>query len=439
MKTSAESLDLDAGKRMHSFARELWSIPRSLTGNGVRETLRRIQEKIPSLVIHEIPSGSRVGDWEVPLEWNLNHAVLKDANGNTICDSAENNLHVLGYSIPIECEISLDELQEHLYSIPENPDAVPYITSYYERRWGFCLAHRIRESLQPGKYTVRIDSALTNGSLTYADCVLPGESDSEILISTYICHPSMANNELSGPVVATELARYLLNCNHRRYTYRFVFAPETIGAISYIHLHHAHLRERVRAGLNLTCVGDDRGFSLLPTREGNHKIDQVARHVLSHIAENFKEYPWTARGSDERQYSAPLVEIPMISVMRTKYWEYPEYHTSLDDLERVVTPAGLGGGYEAIRRVIDVLENDVRPTTIILGEPMLGKRGLYSSIGAGRISVGSTELLDVWSYCGGTKSAFEIAEKLCLPFDAVRSAITTLMKHGIVTIKPELL
>jgi aminopeptidase-like protein len=332
--------------------------------------------------------------------------------------------------------VSLPELESHLYTLPDQPSAIPYVTSYYERRWGFCMSHDVRISLQPGEYGVEIDTSLQQGSLTYADLVLPGQLEDEILVSTYICHPSMANNELSGPVVTTELIKYLSSQVDRRYTYRFVFAPETIGAIVYLHKHLKHLKKNVKAGFVITCVGDNRTHSLLPTRDGVHEVDLVARHVLRFIDPKFKEYSWADRGSDERQYSAPLVGLPMVSMMRSKYWEYPEYHTSLDDLVNVVSPAGLAGGFEAIRQAVDILEQNVRPLTTVIGEPMLGKRGLYDTLGAGRYSTTPQTLLDVWSYCDGSRTAFEIAEVLQMRFEDVINLIELLKEHDLVKTSP---
>jgi aminopeptidase-like protein len=426
------------GLRMFDLAKELWKYPRSITGDGVRLTLRRLKVFLPELQIHEIGSGTKVGDWTIPKEWNLTRARLWDPTGQIVCDTNSNNLHVVGYSSPFTGEVDLEELQPHLHSLPETPTAIPYVTSYYEPRWGFCLAHEVRDKLPKGTYRVDIETRLSQGSLTYADLVVPGTMADEVLISTYVCHPAMANNELSGPVVASELASYVQELPERRFTYRFVFAPETIGAIAYVHLNRGHLKQRVRAGFNITCVGDDRAYSLLPTRNTNHRIDQVSRNVLRHLAGEFREYSWEERGSDERQYSAPLVDIPMVSLMRSKYWEYPEYHTSLDQLGTVVTPEGLQGGFEATRRCIDILEHDSIPTTLTIGEPMLSRRGLYASLGAGRFSTSPQPLLDVWSFCDGVTSALEIAERLGMSFFGVDELLQILHAQKIVHLEPKL-
>lgn len=428
-----------SGQQMYALAERMWSYPRSLTGGGVRKTLAEIANVIDGLVIHEVPSGTKVSDWVVPNEWNLNRAQLFDANGRVICDTDKNNLHVLGYSIPFKGEVELAELNEHLYSLPNQPDAIPYVTSYYEPRWGFCLSETVRKSLKAGKYFVDIDTTLESGYLTYGDLLLKGSTDSEILITTYVCHPSMANNELSGPVVVSELARYLAQQTNRRYSYRFVFAPETIGAIAYLDKNLEILKSKVKAGFVVTCVGDERAYSLLSTRDGNHAIDQIARHVLTNHAPSFKEYPWTARGSDERQYSAPLVDLPIISMMRSKYWEYPEYHTSLDVLGSVVTADGLAGGFDALRRTIEILERDSYPTTCVIGEPMLGRRGLYATIGGGRYSSTPQRVLDVWSYCDGSRSVLEIANTLEISFEEANDVIELLSSHEIVRLVPRFL
>jgi len=427
------------GMEMYSLASKLWHFPRSITGDGVRSTISEISAAVGGLVVHEVPSGTKVGDWEVPLEWNLRSARLVAPDGSTVCDTRDNNLHLLGYSIPFSGLVSLAELESHLYSLPEHPSAIPYVTSYYEPRWGFCLSHEVRKNLQPGDYLVEIDTTLEPGSLTYADLLLPGQLQEEILISTYTCHPNLANNELSGPVVVAELIKYLTSLVERRYSYRFVFAPETIGAIVYLHKHLDHLKKFVKAGFVVTCVGDNRTHSLLPTREGTHEVDRIARHVLRFLEPNFAEYSWTDRGSDERQYSAPTVGIPMVSMMRSKYWEYPEYHTSLDDLVRVVSPEGLAGGFEAIRQAINILERNSVPLTSVIGEPMLGKRGLYATLGAGRYSTTPQSILDVWSYCDGTRNVLEIADVLKKPFNEVSEIIETLEQHALIQISPALL
>ena len=336
------------GNEIHDFARQLWPINRSITGDGVRETLARIKTHIPNLAIHEVPSGTPVFDWTVPKEWRVNSAWIKTPSGEKICEFSKSNLHLVGYSTPIHKTMSLNELQSHLYSLPEQRNAIPYITSYYKERWGFCLTEEQRESLNDGEYEVFIDSELFDGSLTYGDAKFEGDTEEEVLLSTYVCHPSLANNELSGPTVVTYLAKWIASLKRRRYTYRLVFIPETIGSITYLSRNIDVLKNSIVAGFNVSCVGDDRNYSFLPSRRGDTLSDIVAKHVLGSLNKNYVRYQWTDRGSDERQYCAPLIDLPIASIMRTKYGEYDEYHTSLDDLETVVTPSGLGGGIKHI-------------------------------------------------------------------------------------------
>jgi aminopeptidase-like protein len=419
------------GQGMYDLARRLFPICRSLTGDGVRETLSIIREHLPELRLYEVPSGTQAFDWIVPPEWNIRDAYLLGPDGRRVVDFRKNNLHVVGYSESVDRELSLAELQSHLYSLPEQPNAIPYITTYYERRWGFCLSHRDRESLKEGTYRAVIDATLAPGALTYADLILPGNTDKEVLLSTYVCHPSLGNNELSGPVVATFLARWLKTLPNRRYTYRFVFIPETIGSIVYISRHLAALKALVVAGFNVTCVGDDRAYSFVPSRNGNTLADKVARHVLQHLAGSFDEYTYLDRGGDERQYCAPGVDLPVVSVMRSKYGTYPEYHTSLDDLS-LVTPQGFFGGFEAIRRCIEVLEFDRTYVACQLCEPQMGKRGLYSTLGTAQISEAVRNRMNILAYCDGQHSVIAIAEKLGLPAWDLAPYFEELIAHGLI-------
>ncbi len=419
------------GDEIFQLATRLFPINRSLTGNGVRETLRIIQELLPELKTYEIPSGTSVFDWVVPDEWNVREAWLEDPDGLRVADFSRHNLHLVGYSIPVDMQLSLVELQDYLHSLPEQPDAIPYITSYYSPHWGFCLSHNNRIKMKPGTYHAYIDASLQPGSLTYGELILPGQIEKEIFLSTYICHPSMANNELSGPCVTTYLAKWLSELPDRRYTYRIVYVPETIGSIAYLSRHLDHLRQNVVAGFNVTCIGDDRCYSFLPSREGDTLSDRAALHVLKHLAPNFKRYTFCDRGSDERQYCAPGVDLPIATIMRSRYGDYPEYHTSLDDLT-VVTSPGLEGGFNALKKAIEAIENDARPKSTVIGEPQMGKRGLRPTVGTkSSFNVAQRTMMNLWVYSDGKRSLLEIADVIGVPIWELVPIYERLKQHGI--------
>jgi len=433
---SDKSINMEEiGHDIHKLAQDLWPLNRSLTGDGVRQSLSIIKKHLPSLQVYEIPSGTPSFDWIVPQEWNVNEAWIKTPKGDKICNFKKNNLHLVGYSQPIKKLVSKVELDKHLYSIPEMPTAIPYVTSYYEKNWGFCITEEERKTLGDGDYEVYIDSELKEGSLTYGELKISGDSSKEVLLSTYICHPSMANNEISGMAVTTFLAKYLSKISDRRYSYRIIFVPETIGSLTYLSKNLDEMKENVIAGFNVTCVGDDRTFSYLPSREGNTKSDLVALHVLKHLAPDFRSYTWLDRGSDERQYCAPGINLPIASLMRTKYGEYPEYHTSHDDLYRVVTPQGLAGGYRAIRLCLEVIERDGFPVCQIIGEPQLGRRGLYKNVSSHRGDGRSRLMLHFLSYADGLNSLLDIAEKCDCPIWQLYPLVETLIQNGLIKMK----
>jgi aminopeptidase-like protein len=421
----------DVGAQMHALAEELFPLPRSLTGDGVRQTLAALKKHIP-LQVHEVPSGTSAFDWVVPKEWNIRDAFVADESGRRVIDFKKNNLHVVGYSTPIDAWVSRAELESHLYSLEAQPDAIPYVTSYYKERWGFCLSQNARAQLKGDRYHVHIDSELRDGHLTYADLVVPGAEEREVLVSTYVCHPSMANNELSGPVVSTFIARWVMSAP-RRFTYRFVFAPETIGSILYLSRHIDEMKRRTVAGFNLSCIGDDRGYSYVASRYETTLADRVATHVFPRIDPGFIKYSFLQRGSDERQYCAPGVDLPLVTLCRSKFGRYPEYHTSLDDLT-LVTPRGLAGGYELVRRCLEVVEQNRVYRVTCLCEPQLGKRGLYPTLSTKTSAREVESMMAFLAYADGTNDLVAIAERIGVPAWELAPIAKRLLEAGLFTV-----
>ena len=428
MKSTAS----DTGADMHQWATDLFPICRSLTGDGVRSTLNYLQRLLPALNIYEVQSGTRAFDWEVPREWVIRDAYIADVEGNRLVDFNTNNLHLVGYSTSVDAVFSRAELDEHLYSLPELPHAIPYVTSYYRETWGFCLTHDQRVNLGDGPFRVLIDSEHKIGSLTYGELVIPGDSSDEILLSTYVCHPSMANNELSGPVVTTALARWILGLENRHYTYRIVMVPETIGSVVYLSLHLRHLQEHLKAGWVLTCIGDDRAYSYLPSPSGATFADRVSKKVMSKSNHRFDEYSFLDRGSDERQYCSPGVDLPVVSLMRSKYGTYPEYHTSLDDLS-LVTPKGLQGGLDMMKAVIDELESSPRWRSTVLGEPQMGKRGLYPTTSTSTSAHEVYDMMNVLAFCDGTHDTEELASICSITVSKAEEIVNKLFTAGVLS------
>ncbi|MBP3352770.1 MAG: DUF4910 domain-containing protein [Lachnospiraceae bacterium] len=420
---------MEAGKWMYDLAGRLFPIGRSLTGKGVRESLQIIKEQIPELEIHQVPSGSRVFDWEVPREWEITEGYIEDENGNRIIDYKENNLHVMGYSAPLDKYVDLNELYQYIRVEEEQPDVIPYVTSYYVTRSGFCMSKNMRDSLKSGKYHMVIKSRLFDGVLNYAELYLPGECKSEVLLSTYICHPSMANNELSGPVLATRLVKWLKTLD-RRLSYRLVIVPETIGSITYLSKNLEKLKQNVIAGFVLSCVGDDRTYSYIETREADTLADKVMRNVLQYVDGGYKQYSFLERGSDERQYNAPGVDLPVCGFCRSKYGEYPEYHTSADNMS-VISPEGLQGAYEVMQQVIMALEYNKYYRINCLCEPQLGKRGLYPTVSKKGIYTEVKKLTNFIAYADGKRDLLDISNKIGVPVYELIENIDKLKESGL--------
>jgi aminopeptidase-like protein len=418
---------LAAGQGMHDLAARLFPICRSITGDGVRRTLNLLQALAP-LQAREVASGSRVFDWTVPREWNIRGAWIKDPFGKTIVDFADSNLHVMSYSTPVHRRMPLEELRPHLFSIPEKPDSIPYRTSYYSENWGFSLPHRQLETLPPGEYEVRIDSSLENGSLTYGECLLPGRGPEEILISCHVCHPSLANDNLSGIVVAAWLAKTLAH-HDLRFSYRFLFIPGTIGSISWL-AQNEEKTPAIHSGLVLTCVGDAGAFTYKKSRRGDTPIDRAMAHAIAHHPDGGRLVEFSPYGYDERQFCSPGFNLPVGCLMRTEHGKFPEYHTSADNLQ-FVSAEQLGGTLRLCLSALEILEeNAVYINRFPKCEPQLGKRGLYNATGGAGIERENLAMLWVFNYSDGEHSLLEIADKAGMPFAVVRRAAERLREHG---------
>lgn len=413
-----------AGAEMHAIIRELYPICRSITGEGLRRSLRVLQRVAP-LTLHEVATGTAVFDWTVPREWNLTAARLSGPDGEVIVDADRMNLHVLNYSAPFRGKVRLEELEKHLFSLPEQPSYIPYRTSYYKEDWGFCLSHDQRARLRPGEYEVLIDTSLTDGSLTYGELVLPGALTDEVLVSAHCCHPSLANDNLSGMVLAATLAR-LLGGVARRYTYRFLFVPGTIGSIAWLALNEERAR-RIAHGLVVAGVGDAGRLTYKRSRRGDAEIDRAAIQVLAQSGQDYDVRDFTPYGYDERQYCSPGFDLAVGSLTRTPHGEYPEYHTSGDNLD-LVRPDRLVDSLRRYLEVFEVLESNLTYVNLFpRGEPQLGKRGLYGSVGGGSHTA-ATQIAMLWvlNLSDGSHSLLDIAERSKMPFADLRRAAQAL-------------
>jgi aminopeptidase-like protein len=422
-----DALGEDALELMH----RLFPICRSLTGDGVRETFDVLDEHIPLSRV-EIPSGTKIFDWTVPDEWNIRDAYIATADGTRIVDFRRSNLHVVSYSEPVRATLSLDALRERLHTLPEKPDVVPYRTSYYDRTWGFCLSHAQLLELEPADYEVVIDSTLEPGSLSYAELKVEGSGEDEVLVSTYVCHPSLAHDNLSGIAVATMLAKRLLE-RDLRHSYRFLFAPGTIGPLAWLHQNRDRL-DRIRHGLTFACIGDDGELNYKRSRRGDADIDHAVELVLRDSGADHRILPWEPWGADERQFCSPGFDLPLGALMRTPHGEFEGYHTSADSLDRM-RPESLAGAVRACLEVIDVLETNRRCTNLSpYGEPQLGRRGLYRSAG-GAVATPEDEraLLWVLSLSDGRATLLDIARRSGLRYGVVRRAAERLEEAGLLT------
>ncbi len=414
---------------MHDLVRELYPICRSITGNGVRQTLEILRRRIP-LTVHEVPSGTPVLDWTVPREWNVREAYIKDPRGAVVVDFKDSNLHLVGYSVPVRAKMPLRELREHLFALPDAPSLIPYRTSYYRETWGFCLTQRQLDGLPDGDYEVVIDATLTDGSLTYGELHLPGASEEEILFSCHTCHPSLCNDNLSGIALTTFLAEHIASLP-RRHSFRFLFLPATIGSITWLHRNRQHVA-RIRHGLVVTCVGDPGRFRYKKSKRGDAEIDRVVPYALQTAGREVDCVDFYPYGYDERQYCSPGFDLPVGSLTRSSHGRYAEYHTSGDDLS-FVRPECLEESLAMYLEVVRHLERSVRYRNLApFGEPQLGKRGLYKSAG-GPLRDSSDEMAMLWvlSYSDGEHSLLDIAIRSGVPFEKLERIAAALETAGL--------
>jgi aminopeptidase-like protein len=417
--------DAGIGEAIYALAAEIYPICRSITGDGVRATLARLARHV-ELEVHEVPTGTRVFDWTVPKEWNVREAWIADPEGGRIVDYAACNLHLLGYSVPVRARMPLAELREHVFTDPARPDVIPYRTSYYDERWGFCMSARQLASLREGDYDVCVDSTLADGSITYGESVVPGESEDEVLLSTYVCHPSLCNDNLSGVVLLATLGKYLRGMP-LRYTVRLLFSPGTIGPLAWLARNEERLG-RVKHGLVVSCVGDPGGFTYKTSRRGDAEIDRAVINALVG-GEWFDVADWEPLGGDERQFGSPGFDLPVGALSRTPADRFPEYHSSADDLD-FVRPHALGGAFAALLSVLDVLEGNATYANLNpKGEPQLGRRGLYRSVGGGSLTEGA--LLWVLNLSDGGHSLLDISDRSGIPFREIRVAADRLLQHDL--------
>ena len=436
MEFDKSHFDAFSDMSMLDLAKYLYPLPRSLTGRGIDNSFKVFESIHPEFTRLSYPSGQSVFDWSIPPVWNVRSAFIQDELGNKICDFSVNNLHLVGYSQPIDIILTLDQLLPHLHTREDLPTAVPYVTSYYSRNWGFCISYSQLKSLKPGKYRCFIDSTFEAGSLDLIEAVIPGATSKEIFFSSYLCHPSMANNELSGPVLISQIMKYLKSLPSRHFTYRFVLLPESIGSIAYLSTRHKQLKANVISGFNLSCVGDERRYTHLLSRSGSTLADIALSSALN-SRKNVVTKSFAFRGSDERQYNSPGINLPLCGFSRSKYCDFPEYHTSLDDF-KLVTSAGLEGSFEVMKDVIDAFEVGLYPKSSILCEPQLGKRGLYPNISKSTFNDSDERIvddlsirMDILSYSDGETPIFSIPKLAGCSLRRVIDEVKLLTTHDL--------
>jgi aminopeptidase-like protein len=420
----------DIGNEMHALMRQLYPLCRSISGDGLRQTLRILGDGMP-LAIEEVPSGTAVLDWQVPDEWNIRGAYIERKTGERIVDFADSNLHIVQYSMPMDRLVPREELARHIHTLPDAPDLIPYRTAYYARSWGFCMAHRRFEAMRDPEYRVRIDSTLTAGHVSYGELFLAGSTEDEVLFSIHCCHPSLANDNLSGMVIARALAQDLAKRDHRL-SYRFLFIPGTIGSITWLARNEDRIG-RIRHGLVLSCLGDGGGMTYKQSRRGNAPIDRAVTHVLRHHGGANKTVPFIPYGYDERQYCSPGFNLPVGCLMRSPNGTFPEYHTSADNLD-FVRPEHLADSLQALHKIVEVLEGDgVYRNTSPKGEPQLGRRGLYRPIGGQQDAAAYDQMALLWvlNLSDGAHSLLDIAVRAERPFAMIRAAADALIAVGL--------
>lgn len=425
----------EVGREMYQLMTELFPICRSITGNGVRETLNSIKKHIP-VTVHEVPSGTQVFDWTVPKEWNIIDAHVKNSKGEKIIDFKENNLHILNYSLPVKKKVSLGELKEHLFTQPEYPGWIPYRTSYYKENWGFCISHDQLLDLKEDEYEVFIDSSLGNGSLTYGEYYIKGEKTEEVLISAHVCHPSLCNDNLSGIVLAVFLAKHLIQ-KSLRYSYRFLFIPGTIGSITWLCMNESNV-SKIKHGLVAACLGDSGKFTYKKSRQGNAEIDRTVINVLRNSGNDFEIIDFIPFGYDERQYCSPGFNLAVGCLMKTPYGQYPEYHTSADNLDFVL-PEYLADSFSIALAVFNILESNKKYINLNPKcEPQLGKRGLYQMTGGQKDKkIKELALLWVLNLSDGNNTLLDISDRAGLEFAVIKDASDALFKHDLLKECPD--